>query len=1614
MSNIENQICQAVEIIVDRALTQAQFDKTIKATIVNLVDSKTGKYKVRYQDDLIYAYAGTADMDFNTGDEVYILVPQGNFSGDKTILGTTRKVGAAAGDEFILSENEKYEIVGNNILPEQTTFRFLSYDAYKNGENPKRETFLYPKLIPYKEGAVTPTTLTIDDIGLMHYLPLSEYLVISANFATNFPKTQMNSGNYGIDIKLKFELENHQETIYTYRIDVNSIQGFPWGLGVDGITQSFYFKMPKATFKGLASISMFIDSFAAEVPAEQEVAEWDLWIKNLSIATANRIPDEDLNSYFLRLITKNGTYFNEINTADKTIEAFIYKEGRDVTKSENVEYYWFYQRADVTTQHSHYCSYGGEGWYCLNEQFENIVDKKWKPASNTRVVSKNEISTKDKIYKCVALYDNTVIEKQVVFFREDVDWTISLSTLTGETIFFNDEGETEISATLWNGNQLFSDLDRLSFKWMTVDYLNRATLNDSIKNVLSVKISDIVYSSTYLCTVFLDGEYLGTKSIVLTNNGVDLNSPRYSLIITNGLQVFKYDEDGISPANESHNNPITILPLQLAIFDNKLGKELNVSQTGSKVSIYVPKQDTLIEPMGQAGREDENYKIFTSYPTSGFAFSIADRYSFKKKNNTIKVTVLYNDTTLIGYTDFIFLKEGEDGTNGTSYVCKISPNFKEGEKQFGKEWISWTNNEDGSRSYNFDVTEGESPFFAKLLYNGAEVENVSNIIWSTLFRKYTHAIQEHSLVTEGPNPSYIAAAASDVCTSILKVQVTYDKQVYYATLPIVDIQRKDFNYNFEVKGGFQYVMYDADGTNPKYDNSDPFSIVVTDLEGNEILENLSYNWSILGKIYDSKNNVSDWYEANLLKQDYNSTTNKKNFLVRPATQYDGLCLSTGVQCIVSLGGTELATIFVPIHFYLNRFGHAAINGWDGNSIEINNEEGIILTPQVGAGFKDNNNAFTGMVMGEVKVGTNSKTGLVGYSAGEESIFLSAEDGSASFGKLGKGQIIIDPNQDKAIIKSGNYGNGSGLQIDLTTPEIRFGSGNFSVSPNGTLKAVNASLSGSFILSGYGSEKFLVKVNNSEINFDKSSGQAYLSYDDGTKSSKLDLTDGKFYSKAPTTDGRSSIETRIQPGEFYFGCPTYLDENNHEKGGYIRWHDNSLEISGGFNADWGSIGGWSIGSNELFTGSIRIYSGDTDKNIPPFLSANGDYSEIAVNGSDGKVAMRKGGLYLYGSSFELTSSNKGEMLNKWFGRLYANSKYNSLSIAVQSGSEHKPITFWGANIPDSSGVEKDHVLMHMQPGTELNDDYIQIGSSAETTSKLTRLFRDRIEVYDIKPYKALDTKANTIVDAINEIYPGGNLNIQHAVVVMPEDMHDILYDYKIVLHTHSTSIGYGPVGRDIYAQGIKMAGYDTRVYLSSNSDAAKKWITFPNYIYSKHPYVELYTTISATIHATSVRVGGTVQACTINSIYPKFDYTSNSKDSTTSWYYWKANTNKGTGFLQSYYQSYSNATVYMTTDYGAPNPENIKIWVGWGTIYSPRGNDYDTFGFGYVQCYFYVANSSIGFYSSDKSILFSAHESETLAGSFYIPFASEAEFNSAINLISSSQNLYEVSQNKTLT
>ena len=82
-----------------------------------------------------------------------------------------------------------------------------------------------------------------------------------------------------------------------------------------------------------------------------------------------------------------------------------------------------------------------------------------------------------------------------------------------------------------------------------------------------------------------------------------------------------------------------------------------------------------------------------------------------------------------------------------------------------------------------------------------------------------------------------------------------------------------------------------------------------------------------------------------------------------------------------------------------------LNNWDGG-LTIDEENGTILSTMLGAGRKNDDNTFSGVLIGDVKGGTGlestvNMTGVYGFDDGVMSYAL-REDGSAIFGAPGKG------------------------------------------------------------------------------------------------------------------------------------------------------------------------------------------------------------------------------------------------------------------------------------------------------------------------------------------------------------------------------------------------------------------------------------------------------------------------------------------------------------------------------------------------------------------------------------------------------------------------------------
>jgi hypothetical protein len=367
-------------------------------------------------------------------------------------------------------------------------------------------------------------------------------------------------------------------------------------------------------------------------------------------------------------------------------------------------------------------------------------------------------------------------------------------------------------------------------------------------------------------------------------------------------------------------------------------------------------------------------------------------------------------------------------------------------------------------------------------------------------------------------------------------------------------------------------------------------------------------------------------------------------------------LSDGLECIVSKDGAEVASIMIPVHLMLNRYGISAINSWNGNSVQIDDEGGCILSPQVGAGIKNSDNSFTGIVMGEVKETNQASAdvGLLGYAEGKRSIFLDANTGTATFGVNGKGQIIIDPSDNKAELKSGNYSTSAktGMLIDLTTPQIKFGSGNFNVDANGKITAKGGGTIAGWNIADTSLTKGKVGIssdnsNDSNIAFWAGSTSASSAKFKVDYNGNLTATSGSIGSGSnKITIGGSGSNSAIYSGSkssydasgsgFYLGVNGLSLGNNFFVDSSGNLTAKSGSFTGSIYSSNGTIGGWSIGTNALTSGNMSITSGGSISGANWSINSAGlaSFSNISVTG--GSITL--GGATLNSSGTALTEAN----------------------------------------------------------------------------------------------------------------------------------------------------------------------------------------------------------------------------------------------------------------------------------------------------------------------------------------------------------------------------------------
>ncbi len=156
--------------------------------------------------------------------------------------------------------------------------------------------------------------------------------------------------------------------------------------------------------------------------------------------------------------------------------------------------------------------------------------------------------------------------------------------------------------------------------------------------------------------------------------------------------------------------------------------------------------------------------------------------------------------------------------------------------------------------------------------------------------------------------------------------------------------------------------------------------------------------------------------------------NAQEYKVTPATTYDSIAKTALFNSWVSVnihfrranGRVYDGEVLLPINVICNKYGSDLINGWDGKKTEAG--DSYIISSQVAAGVKNDNNTFTGVTIGETfypdSAERHNEIGLFGYghtdgdatnpNSWARTVFMDANTGRTILGPSGASQIILNP------------------------------------------------------------------------------------------------------------------------------------------------------------------------------------------------------------------------------------------------------------------------------------------------------------------------------------------------------------------------------------------------------------------------------------------------------------------------------------------------------------------------------------------------------------------------------------------------------------------------------
>ena len=952
MNNISEQLLKAMDIVVEQKLSQLEYDKTIQAKIFSVTDVDTGEYKVRYNGNIFSAFANDASVSYKKNDDVYVTVPEGDFSNKKLIIS---KVTSKSLSEAELSS------LANSIIEVSPTFDKLYNGAYDPDAiygviagapvgDPGSQVYIYQGPDEYDPS---------DYHGMFQqYSNNYEYIRIKASFLTQF-YTIHNKGNYGLEL----EFYTKDNSVVSYRLDLQSFNGNPYGFSVYS-PQEIVLKAQKSYLMGLKSIKLFEEGFVYDrivkggvVTEEENKTVANIFVKDITIQYVDK-KDLSNTTYYLTISAPKGVAFNSKVTSLSLVGRLLYK-GEDIMDTKKCVCQWYKRDLSIMTGVEGYSKAAGFGWKSIGDA-----------TSDTLSFDASDIIYQQKYKLIVAYNDSVTLSAETEVWNRNATYDYSINQVTEDA---------DIKLQLKNN---FDDEFLVGDWYLSYPDGSYSSVQQG-KSQSEISVSAYLqYSSvTFYCAVYnAEGQFIGTAEHTVVNSE---NEDDVTISYT-GDDTFRYDANGDVSIEDAERE--RTLQINLA-WKEGFGTSYSVSWLmrdsqnneyelpTSKDLAYNP-ESSMLEKLWV-----DNYNILH--------YNIKQKYKVNFNNNTIIVRIkTITDSVYSFDKEILCLKDGDQGTNGTTYVTAIRPCSSDGTKLSGLHPLRYNNGwTENVRVRCYVYKDGE------LINDNAQYSISYKWQGTNVTAESTDAADQ--VLVRGV-PTISADTTSAELAFYVRVQVTIKDNNstinVYASYPLDVIVGTASVDAITIDSIPSYIKYNSSGLTPSFYSNDI---------------NFYYN--------------NEAYNENITSLNTNILTIKekdgKKYL-EPAASFIFENIKSNSES--NIGVLDIAIpdsedrLIHPIIMYLDTYGNEAINGWDGTALDIGDGD-YVFAPQVGAGTKDSANKFTGVVMG--KDSGQDKIGLYGYKNGVNTFGL-REDGTAFFGaRSGGGQISVDGNW--AIISGGD-------------------------------------------------------------------------------------------------------------------------------------------------------------------------------------------------------------------------------------------------------------------------------------------------------------------------------------------------------------------------------------------------------------------------------------------------------------------------------------------------------------------------------------------------------------------------------------------------------------------